>query len=200
MITVTSLTPQTANGAANALGRAFAQDPVIALFAPWDLPNRESRIIEAYEAFTHLADPKCADVALLDDQVAGAALWSHHPSSFVPPEADTWKSRLGQALGAQGREALEAFNAATHPYAPTEPHWHLEDIGASPDARGMGVGKALLTHRLNLIDTDPEPAFLESTTPNSEGLYARFGFETVARVEIGAATVRLMIRPPVSRN
>ena len=52
-----------------------------------------------------------------------------------------------------------------------------------PQARGKGVGSALLAHRLRVVDHSANPlAFLESTTPASRRLYERFGFEAVGSV------------------
>jgi ribosomal protein S18 acetylase RimI-like enzyme len=68
-------------------------------------------------------------------------------------------------------------------HRPPEPHWYLHDIGAGPEARGRGVGSALLEHRLGLVDQSGTALmFLEATTPGSRRLYERFGFEAVGSV------------------
>lgn len=73
----------------------------------------------------------------------------------------------------------ESVMAAFHP---GEPHWYLRDLVTSPSARGKGLGKALLENRLAIIDKNPLPVFLESTTPASRRLYERYGFECVGTV------------------
>lgn len=195
MIQVSPVSDETIDAAAEVLGQAFANDPFFALLVPQDVPDREERIIRAYQSLAHLAEPSSVDVATIDGQVVGAALWSKQPRNHVASDAKVWKKRLDEALGEEGAKSLQAFSEATHPYAPVGPHWYLEDIGASPAARGLGVGKALLKHRLDIADQEHLPAFLESTTPNSQRLYARFGFEKEALVTMQGTDLTVMIRP-----
>ncbi|EXG80998.1 GNAT family N-acetyltransferase [Cryptosporangium arvum] len=67
------------------------------------------------------------------------------------------------------------------PHRPEEPHWYLSDIAVVAAARRAGIGSALLAHRLGRIGG---PAYLEATTPSSQRLYQRFGFEVVAALRL----------------
>lgn len=79
---------------------------------------------------------------------------------------------------------------------PSMPHWYLEDIAVSEDARGLGVGSALLEHGLARVDSARLPAYLESTTPASRRLYARHGFGPLGIVDLGGgASAMTMLRP-----
>lgn len=78
---------------------------------------------------------------------------------------------------------------------PAGPHWYLADVAVSEAARGLGLGSALLEHRLRAVDAAGLPAYLEATTEGSRRLYERFGF--VARGEVPVRGVRpvAMLRP-----
>ncbi|GAA1580712.1 hypothetical protein GCM10009678_74270 [Actinomadura kijaniata] len=139
------------------------------------------------------------DIARLDDgAIAGVAAWE---GPRRPRPGDRWQ-RLRvlplhmRAIGVRHLGAtLSRFAAAR----PTSPHWYLADIAVDDRARGLGVGSALLAHRLAAIDRQCLPAHLEATTPHSRRLYTRFGFQETARVDIPsspAAMTRPAAAPP----
>ncbi len=92
-------------------------------------------------------------------------------------------------------DLVERFEAA-HPRH--EPHYYLTLLGTHPDARGHGIGMALLAHDLELIDAARAPAYLESSNPVNDERYAGHGFEPVGRIVApgGAFTVTTMWRQP----
>jgi ribosomal protein S18 acetylase RimI-like enzyme len=67
---------------------------------------------------------------------------------------------------------------------PTEPHWYLFCFGVDPASQGQGVGGALLRNALAKIDAERAPAYLETALEKNVGLYQRFGFETVDKVQV----------------
>jgi GNAT superfamily N-acetyltransferase len=50
-------------------------------------------------------------------------------------------------------------------HLPREPCWFLDLVAVAPAAQGQGLGRALVTHGLNLARADGCPAFLETSTP-----------------------------------
>jgi ribosomal protein S18 acetylase RimI-like enzyme len=79
---------------------------------------------------------------------------------------------------------------------PKEPHWYLFSFGVDPSAQGKGVGGALLRHALAKVDAEKSPAYLETALEKNLGLYQRFGFTLVEKVELprGAPPVWRMWR------
>ena len=67
---------------------------------------------------------------------------------------------------------------------PDEPHWYLSTIGTSPDARGSGLGKALMKAGLDRADAEHAPAYLESSKESNIRYYERFGFEVTREIVI----------------
>lgn len=182
MVTIRTATAADAPAIARILSEAFRDDPAWSM----SLPREETRgaKLTAYYLRRVRRHPEWVDVAMNDGRPAGALLWK--PPAATGALASARRAVSDATLHLLGR--LPRGGGARHAvtiaaYRPTAPHWYLSDIGTGPDARGKGVGSALLEHRLGLIDRSATPlAFLESTTPGSRRLYERFGFEAVATV------------------
>lgn len=182
------------------LGRAFFDDPVMT----WLLPDDAARakglpILFGALARFHYVGLGAAEVALADDgTIGGATLWA-------PP--DHWKqSQLSELLmtpwmiRAFGRRVqvgaeIAEFMKKTHP---AEPHWYLSTIGTDPEHRGTGLGRALLDSRLERVDAEHAPAYLESSKPENVPYYERFGFEVTDELVVpsGGPTLWAMWRNP----
>jgi GNAT superfamily N-acetyltransferase len=96
-------------------------------------------------------------------------------------------------------ELLERFDAS-HPR--DEPHYNLSLLGTNPDRRGEGLGMALLTQNLSLMDAEGVPAFLESSNPANNARYERLGFRQVGEFTTpgGERTVATMWREVGGRS
>jgi len=62
-------------------------------------------------------------------------------------------------------------------HLPREPCWFLDLVAVAPAAQGQGLGRALVTHGLNLARADGCPAFLETSTPRNVPFYQSLGFQ-----------------------
>ena len=204
MVTIRPATSADAPIASRLLAEAFRDDPAWAVSLPD--PTTRPRKLEAHYRRRLHRHPELVDVAVDGDRVVGALLWAapraeSRPAAVLRPVRRTLRpvrralrriaSRLpgGKGIG---------HGLAVQSYRPAEPHWYLHDIAASPAARGMGVGSALLTHFVGRIDASDTPlAALEATSPGSRRLYERFGFEAVGRVptQPGEASTVMVRRP-----
>lgn len=79
--------------------------------------------------------------------------------------------------------------------------WYLEVIVSDPDARGCGVGGALM--RWTLEQLGDMPCFLECTDKSNVQFYERYGFSLVGTTELvdakderGTVSLYWMIRDP----
>lgn len=166
---------------AKILSEAFRDDPAWSVYFPD--PATRPRKLEAHYRGRISRKPEVVDVAVDEGELLGALLW----------EAPRDNSRVAAVLRSCARAGNRimsrlpggrgvAHTLAVEAYRPSEPHWYLHDIAASPKARGRGIGSALLTHRLGMIDAhETTLAALEATTPGSRRLYERFGFEAVGQ-------------------
>lgn len=200
MVTIRNATAADAPAIARILSEAFRDDPAWSM----SLPREETRAakLSAYYLRRVRRHPDWVDVAIDDGRPVGAVLWEPPAGSVTLAAAR--RAVTGAAWWALGR--LPTGRGARHAlrieaYRPAAPHWYLRDIGTGPDARGKGVGSALLNHRLGLIDRSSTPlTFLESTTPGSRRLYERFGFEAVGTVPTRpGCSSTVMVRPDPRR-
>lgn len=195
MVTVRTATRADAPAVARILSEAFRDDPAWSITLPQD-ETRPAKLAAYYRRRVRRR-PGWVDVAVDDGEVVGALLWE--PPADPGALATVRRAIAGGTRWVLGR--LPIGRGARHTlqieaYRPTAPHWYLRDIGAGPEARGRGVGTALLEHRLAIVDRSPTPlAFLESTTPGSRRLYERFGFEAIGSVAtLGEASSTAMLR------
>lgn len=184
------------------LGRAFYDDPV----AMWMLPGDKSRTARLGRFFAtmarhhHLAGGG-VEVASDGRGIGAAALWD-------PP--NRWQHSLGEQLRmmpsfivgfglrlAIGRKLAELVELTKREH-PEEPHWYLATMGSDTSVRGRGFGQALMRSRLDRVDAEHAPAYLESSKPQNIPYYERFGFTVTGEIVIpgGGPTLWPMWRAP----
>lgn len=152
------------------LAEAFADDPVF----NWISTHPEYGRFSFANLFQALI---CQDECYLDDLGRGAALWV--PPGMVmnsPITLNSVVNALGFGLRANWRSirALRSV-ARLHPQHP--PHYYLFAIGTRLNARGCGVGAALMQEVLQRCDRQGIPAYLENSRETNLGFYRSQGFE-----------------------
>lgn len=133
--------------------------------------------------------------------IGAAALWD-------PP--NRWQHSLGEQLRmmpsfivgfglrlAIGRKLAELVELTKREH-PEEPHWYLATMGSDTSVRGRGFGQALMRSRLDRVDAEHAPAYLESSKPQNIPYYERFGFTVTGEIVIpgGGPTLWPMWRAP----
>jgi GNAT superfamily N-acetyltransferase len=192
-------TPADIGGLSHTLARAFADDPVM----KWMIPDervRRRRLPRLFAALTkhqHL-DHGGVEVASSADGIGAAALWDP-PDKWQPTRGAELRTApimlltLGTAV-LRGQAAAELMKK----HHPEEPHWYLAVIGSDPLVRGGGFGQALMTSRLDRVDAEHAPAYLESSNPVNVPYYERFGFEVTGEMTLpnGGPSLIPMWRQP----
>ncbi|WP_229479872.1 MULTISPECIES: GNAT family N-acetyltransferase [Mycolicibacterium] len=181
------------------LGRAFFDDPVMRWMLPAD-DRRRRGLARMFATMTrhHFLGGGGSEVADRGGRIGAAALWD-------PP--GRWKqTRLEELLmmpgfvRAFGRRVARGQQVAElmKQHHPEEPHWYLAVIGSDPTVRGGGFGHALMRSRLDRVDAEHAPAYLESSNPDNVPYYLRFGFEVTGEIRLpdGGPTMTPMWRPP----
>jgi ribosomal protein S18 acetylase RimI-like enzyme len=170
----------------HALGRAFYDDPV----SVWIMPDDKARAAHLRKFFAtvtrhhHLAGGG-AEVACDGPTIGAAALWD-------PP--GRWKQSAREQLMmlpsfifgfgprlTTGRK-LSALLEQMKGQHPEEPHWYLAVLGSDTVVRGKGYGHALMQSRLDRVDAEHAPAYLESSKYANIAYYQRFGFEVMGEI------------------
>lgn len=188
-------------GLSHALGRAFYDDPV----AIWIMPDDNVRAAHLRKFFAtvtrhhHLAGGG-VEVASEGSTIGAAALWD-------PP--GRWKQSaraqlmmlpallLGFGFRLTTGRKLGALLEQMKQQHPEEPHWYLAVIGSDTSVRGKGYGQALMRSRLDRVDAEHAPAYLESSKAENVPYYQRFGFDVTGEIVLpdGGPTLWPMWRP-----
>jgi ribosomal protein S18 acetylase RimI-like enzyme len=184
------------------LGRAFYDDPV----SMWTMPDPRTRAAHLRKFFGtvtrhhHLAGGG-VEVASDESAIGAAAMWD-------PP--GRWKHSVREQLmmapsfirgfglrlsvGRKFGALLELMKR----HHPEEPHWYLAVLGSDTSVRGKGFGHALMRSRLDRVDAEHAPAYLESSKYENIAYYQRFGFEVTGEIVLpqGGPTLWPMWRQP----
>ena len=181
------------------LGRAFYEDPIMR----WMLPDDRLRAKGLPRMFAILTRRQYlagggVEVATSGPDIGAAAVWG-------PPPGQPKESRLEGLLLAPAflwvfrRRAMASREVAElmDKVHPSEPHWYLFAIGSDPTVRGAGYGQALMRSRLDRVDAEHAPAYLESTKQDTVPYYMRFGFEVTGEIKLpgGGPSMYPMWRP-----
>ena len=122
----------------------------------------------------------------------GAALWL---PPGINPDEEGIGNLITEVMPEQDQDNVFAFFEEMDKYHPAEPVWYLAMIGVDPSCQGGGLGSALLSHTLEIVDSQHKPAYLEATTTRSRDLYARHGFETLGEIQVAdSPTMYPMLR------
>lgn len=196
-IEVTPARRQDVDTGAAVLAEAFDDDAVIAQIIPMGASHRPSRVRQLFRALILQAGLSNVDVARAGDNpaIVGAAVWAG-PEGF--PQRRMWIENLRSQVivGSRAMRLLREYEAYVAGLRPSEPFWYLEDVGTSAAARGQGVGKALIEHRLAIIDEQHGVTVLEATSAASERLYLRYGFKPELTIASGAASGAVVMKRP----
>ena len=171
--------PHDAERGYGVLMRAFEDDPP----NRWLFPERE-RYLRFFPAFARaLSGPALAQgTAFVTSDYAAVAVW-------LGPGARPDEAALGrlieEGVSAEKQADMAAMVEQMIRYHPHEPHWYLPFIGVEPSRQNQGLGGALLRAQLAVCDAARLPAYLESSNPRNQPLYARHGFEPVAEINLG---------------
>lgn len=175
------------------LGDAFADDPV----SRWTL-GTPAAIAATFGALgRHVYLPRGACTLAGD---AGAAMWLRPGGSKTIPVVATAALAI-QLLRLSGAARIGrglAVDAAMRDRRPTTPHFYLFAVGLRPDARGQGLGRALIGEMTVEADARGLPCWLENSNPRNETLYRGLGFEPVETFAPapGCPPLTTMRRPP----
>jgi ribosomal protein S18 acetylase RimI-like enzyme len=133
-----------------------------------------------------------------EGRVEGMAMW-------VPPDPD---GRYANVLAAIDDEVAELAGVLKSRYdtfwewveahRPPQPHWYLEHIAVDAEARGRGLGRALIEHGLSSADAEGVTSWLVTSKPDNLPMYERFGFAVEAAEDApeGGPHLWFMARDP----
>lgn len=138
--------------------------------------------------FVYVGDDE--DVRLEAARAAYGALARHHDVVWAAFEEDRLIG-MARALDpghcwcerddTDDDEGVRAYRRWLRGHHPPTPHLWIGPVAVEPDRRGRGVGTELLRNLLEDLRSREDGEVWLETEPPSESLYARLGFEVVAR-------------------
>ncbi|AOS61681.1 GNAT family N-acetyltransferase [Actinoalloteichus hymeniacidonis] len=158
--------------AARVLAGAFETYP----WTRWALPEDGylARLEEAQRLY--LAHALEHGIVLVDEPVRAVA-------AFLPPGAPAPTERIQQRVADLHGSRLTALTGLSLPEAPAG-SWTLETVGVEVAHQGAGLGTAVISEGLALVDKRGDPIALETSDERNVSLYQRLGFTTTATTRI----------------
>jgi len=186
--TVAPLSPSMVDTGTSTIARAFMSDPLFAWAFP-DAATREQKLAVLHRVLveyglryghriTQSDDGRC--VAIWEPPGQSMGLVGLARSGLL-----TAPLKLGPGPVARLARAAAAIEPVRQQSMAGQPHWYLSIAAIDPDLQGKGRGGALLREGLARIDADGLPCFLDTNNEANLPLYERFGFTTVAQVQVG---------------
>lgn len=196
-MTPTNIVPlgeENLSAAAEALARAFQNDPLQA----YVFPDPAERAARSPAHFTPLLryGLMFGEVLTTQGVPLGAAIWLPPDGWEVTPEraAAAGLDELSKALGDEAAERFFSALGAIDPYHHRDvpaAHWYVMVVGVSPEARGQGLGRALLQPMMDRADAAGLPCYLETAQPENVAFYEHLGFQRVVEVVEPQSGLRL---------
>jgi GNAT superfamily N-acetyltransferase len=190
-IEIRSATEDEAPETVAAIVAAFIADPVARFALP--SPNAYLRgMPPTVRAFGGRSFER--STAFVSSDFRGAALWL---PPGVHPDDEVLDKVFRDIAAPDHLDDLLATFEKMDEWHPDEPHWYLALIGVDANARGRGLGGALMRHAAVRCDQEDALAYLESSNPRNISLYERHGFEVMGEIQVGSAPpVTPMLRRP----
>ena len=182
------LTYNEKNNAVNVLASAFQEYPVMRYILKDSNTNYQGHL-EALVGFfceTRLTrDYPLLGVYSGQELVAVAGI--NEPIFKSWPEAlhDVY-NRLGQVIGKDAIQRLEAYEKQAGKYEPEITHYYLGIIGVLPGHQGKGYAKFLIENLIEVSESDPNSNGISLSTEKKENIpiYEHFGFNVTGEADI----------------
>lgn len=180
--------------AAAALGAAFQDDPLMT----WTLPDRDERARLAAAHFEPVLryGLMFGEVWTTADRPLGAAVWLKPDDWEVTPEraSASGLDRMGDLIGHAAADRFFSVMGALEPCHHRDvdsSHWYVMVVGLAPEARGKGLGRALLEPVMRRADAEGRPCYLETSNPTNVAFYERLGFRVITEMQDQTSGLRL---------
>lgn len=180
------------SAAAEALARAFYDDPLQA----YVFPDPAERAVRSPQHFAPILRYGLlfGEVLTTEGTPLGASVWLPPGEWEVTPERaeEAGLNDLPEAIGEEAAERFFSATGAVEMYHREVPqHWYLMVVGVSPDGRGQGLGRALIQPIMDRADAAGMPCYLETAQPDNVAFYKHLGFRQVVEVVEAQSGLRL---------
>ena len=189
---IVPLREENLSAAAEALARAFHDDPLQAYVFP-DPAERAARSPAHFAPILRYG-LLFGEVLTTAGTPLGASVWLPPGGWEVTPERadEAGLNDLPQAIGEEAAERFFSALGAIDPYhREVPPHWYLMVVGVSPEGRGRRLGRALIQPIMDRADAAGLSCYLETAQPDNVAFYEHLGFKQVVDVVEPLSGLRL---------
>jgi GNAT superfamily N-acetyltransferase len=175
------------------LTAAFAGDPLWR----WAFPDLDD--LEELWRICITSALRYPCLRLFDGAIAAAVWIPPGGTELTKQEEADLEPMLRSRIGERADAVLELLARFERAHPPEPPHYYLSLLGTHPGQRGKGLGMALLSESLALIDAEGLPAYLESSNAANDARYEGVGFRKIGSFTTPdqARTVTTMWREPL---
>jgi len=173
------LTRRDEQAAVATLAAAFSSYPLLTALGPD--PVQRTRLVAAFSRYLFRMSVRCGGAFATPDRSAVACAWP--PGREWPSRWASLRNGAGAVLWRLGWRAGQWLNRleneldvarAAHV---VEPHWYVSMLGVRPEARGLGLSRAVLRPVFETADRAGEPVYLETMAEVNVAIYQKLGFE-----------------------
>ncbi len=191
MMKITTLQPDRLEEATVVLCDAFHDYPVMRYVLGWPSGAYDHQLHQMVRFFTStrfLNNDIVLGVADTDNSL-GAVANITRPTPEASPEVTVGREALWRELGDAARARYEECGRLWQPLGISEPHYHLNMIGAGRRLRGRGAARVLLDALHGISAADPRSCGVTLTTddPANVTLYQHFGYGLTGEVQVPGA-------------
>jgi len=182
--TLVRVSRDTAKTAADTLGRAFMDYPMLRYFYPGEAAR--AKITRAFVSLAVYSGTTYGEVYAASPEMEGVAVWF----SSVNYPVSGWRMLRSVPLsvllafatgGAIRMKAVGDYIEAAHKRLAPFEHRYLEVLGVAPAFQGKGYAGRLLRPALAAADESGLPCYLETLDEKNVPLYEHFGFAVVEK-------------------
>ncbi|GAA1212380.1 hypothetical protein GCM10009655_09510 [Rhodoglobus aureus] len=189
-------TPTDLPGVVGTLVEAFDQDPVWS----WAFPDPEARAAQHAAIFRMTVTHAIANDAVWLTSGYGAVVTAFGPdvNEMSDADAERFPTVLGDLLGDHAETVNGLFERFDHARPLEIPHLYVSMLGVRAQARGHGIGMALLASVVEQADAQGIGTYLESSNGANDHRYESAGFRVHGSVPVapGRPAVTTMWRDP----
>ena len=196
------LTKKEVKLAGEVLGRALCNDPILMYLIPDE--ERRRRLVKHIYQMTTCLGVRYGEVYANSPNLEGVATWHHYKELH---EEKFWGKLLCAIKGkvykwgmsvAKKFKPMEEYMHEVHKELVPGEHWYLYVLGVDPSHQGKGHGSSLVRYKLEYIDQQGIPAYLETSLERNVKFYDKHGFQVIKEGNILETDVYqyFMLREP----
>lgn len=177
------LTKKHVKPAGEVAGRALCDDPVSVYIEPDD--ERRRRLIKHVYQMLMCLGVKYGEVYAISPDLEGVSIWNYYKTFH---KEKVWGMlicaikgkiyKLGMQV-AKKFDPIEDYNDQVHKELVPGEHWYLHILGVDPPNQGKGLGSTLVGYKLEQIDQQGLPAYVETSTERNVKFYEKLGFRVL---------------------